>query len=163
MPELTSYRGTMAASLRHQWRDTICGGGAYGCILGYGDSIAFTYAYLIYMFCLYLFTELFSSAAFLFLAVEKNEYKRSRPLGNEDIETDLGTTNSCVEVIKDMIEVDYLGEQPPKQLIDESEKMIAYSERNLAADMVLSKLHGIHLLLRGNAHAGTKNVQRRRT
>ncbi|GJT39179.1 hypothetical protein Tco_0939044 [Tanacetum coccineum] len=24
----------MAASLRHQWRDTICGGGAYGCILG---------------------------------------------------------------------------------------------------------------------------------
>ncbi|GKF63189.1 hypothetical protein Tco_0186637, partial [Tanacetum coccineum] len=23
----------MAASLRHQWRDTICGGGAYGCIL----------------------------------------------------------------------------------------------------------------------------------
>nr|GFB32185.1 hypothetical protein [Tanacetum cinerariifolium] len=26
MPELTSYGGTMAASLRHQWRDTICGG-----------------------------------------------------------------------------------------------------------------------------------------
>ncbi|GJY43624.1 putative reverse transcriptase domain-containing protein [Tanacetum coccineum] len=36
MPELTSYEGTMAASLRHQWRDTICGGGAYGCILGLG-------------------------------------------------------------------------------------------------------------------------------
>ncbi|GJZ23578.1 hypothetical protein Tco_0561037 [Tanacetum coccineum] len=34
MPELTSHGGTMAASLRHQWRDTICGGGAYGCILG---------------------------------------------------------------------------------------------------------------------------------
>ncbi|GJU56929.1 reverse transcriptase domain-containing protein [Tanacetum coccineum] len=34
----------MAASLRHQWRDTICGDGAYGCILGYGDSISFTYA-----------------------------------------------------------------------------------------------------------------------
>ncbi|GJZ42971.1 putative reverse transcriptase domain-containing protein [Tanacetum coccineum] len=43
MPELTSHGGTMAASLRHQWRDTICGGGAYGCILGYGDSISFTY------------------------------------------------------------------------------------------------------------------------
>ncbi|GJT38485.1 hypothetical protein Tco_0938350 [Tanacetum coccineum] len=34
MPELTRHGGTMAASLRHQWRDTICGGGAYGCILG---------------------------------------------------------------------------------------------------------------------------------
>nr|GEY13041.1 hypothetical protein [Tanacetum cinerariifolium] len=59
MPELTSHGGTMAASLRHQWRDTIYGGvisprrslsfcvlyyalghilfdfqGAYGCILG---------------------------------------------------------------------------------------------------------------------------------
>ncbi|GKB50167.1 MAK10-like protein [Tanacetum coccineum] len=34
MPELTSHGGTMATSLRHQWRDTICGGGAYGCILG---------------------------------------------------------------------------------------------------------------------------------
>ncbi|GJY15876.1 armadillo-like helical domain-containing protein [Tanacetum coccineum] len=33
MPELTSHGDTMAASLRHQWRDTICGGGAYGCIL----------------------------------------------------------------------------------------------------------------------------------
>ncbi|GJV25822.1 putative ribonuclease H-like domain-containing protein [Tanacetum coccineum] len=30
MPKLTSHGGTMAASLRHQWRDT----GAYGCILG---------------------------------------------------------------------------------------------------------------------------------
>ncbi|GKC82312.1 hypothetical protein Tco_1138029 [Tanacetum coccineum] len=33
MPELTSHGGTMVASLRHQWRDTICGYGAYGCIL----------------------------------------------------------------------------------------------------------------------------------
>ncbi|GJY81568.1 hypothetical protein Tco_0494319 [Tanacetum coccineum] len=33
MPELTSHGGAMAASLRHQWRDTICGSGAYGCIL----------------------------------------------------------------------------------------------------------------------------------
>ncbi|GKC88525.1 retrotransposon protein, putative, ty3-gypsy subclass [Tanacetum coccineum] len=33
MSELTSHGGTMAASLRHQWRDTICGGGVYGCIL----------------------------------------------------------------------------------------------------------------------------------
>ncbi|GJZ07385.1 hypothetical protein Tco_0541178 [Tanacetum coccineum] len=30
---LTSHEGTMAVSLRHQWRDTIFGSGAYGCIL----------------------------------------------------------------------------------------------------------------------------------
>ncbi|GKD71572.1 hypothetical protein Tco_1325662 [Tanacetum coccineum] len=30
----------MAASLRHQWRDTICGGGAYGCILVVATLIA---------------------------------------------------------------------------------------------------------------------------
>ncbi|GJV98444.1 putative reverse transcriptase domain-containing protein [Tanacetum coccineum] len=30
----------MAASLRHQWRDTICGGGAYGCILDHALSIS---------------------------------------------------------------------------------------------------------------------------
>nr|GEV85282.1 hypothetical protein [Tanacetum cinerariifolium] len=29
IPELTSYGGTMAASLRHQWRETICGGSAW--------------------------------------------------------------------------------------------------------------------------------------
>ncbi|GJU69356.1 hypothetical protein Tco_1255615 [Tanacetum coccineum] len=29
MPELTSHGGTMAASLRHQWRDTICGGSVW--------------------------------------------------------------------------------------------------------------------------------------
>ncbi|GJS47997.1 putative nucleotidyltransferase, ribonuclease H [Tanacetum coccineum] len=40
MPELTSYGGTMVASLRHQWRDTICGGGAYGCILDHALFIA---------------------------------------------------------------------------------------------------------------------------
>nr|GEU59188.1 zinc finger, CCHC-type, retrotransposon Gag domain protein [Tanacetum cinerariifolium] len=33
MPELTSHGGTMDALLRYQWRDTICGGGAYGCIV----------------------------------------------------------------------------------------------------------------------------------
>ncbi|GKC24863.1 retrotransposon protein, putative, ty3-gypsy subclass, partial [Tanacetum coccineum] len=68
----------MAASLRHQWRDTICGG---GCILGYGDSISFKYAYLIYMFCLYMFTELFSSVAFLFLAADRALFIAT-PMGN---------------------------------------------------------------------------------
>ncbi|GJY71290.1 RNA-directed DNA polymerase, eukaryota [Tanacetum coccineum] len=29
MPELTSHGGTMAASLRHQWRDTICSGSVW--------------------------------------------------------------------------------------------------------------------------------------
>ncbi|GKC37143.1 putative reverse transcriptase domain-containing protein [Tanacetum coccineum] len=29
MPELTSHGGTMVASLRHQWRDTICGGSVW--------------------------------------------------------------------------------------------------------------------------------------
>ncbi|GJY40145.1 hypothetical protein Tco_0427415 [Tanacetum coccineum] len=42
MPELTSHGGTMAASLRHQWRDTICGGGAYGCILEGPETVEVT-------------------------------------------------------------------------------------------------------------------------
>ncbi|GKC03513.1 hypothetical protein Tco_0995123 [Tanacetum coccineum] len=39
MPKLTSHGGTMAASLRHQWRDTR----AYGCILGNKREVGVTF------------------------------------------------------------------------------------------------------------------------
>ncbi|GJS07656.1 hypothetical protein Tco_0364452 [Tanacetum coccineum] len=81
MLELTSHGGTMAASLRHQCRDTICDSGAYGCILGskhvacfrhlFRARGAFRYDLFDYSFrSALMIYEIFatSSAAFLFSA-----------------------------------------------------------------------------------------------
>ncbi|GKF20028.1 hypothetical protein Tco_0068666, partial [Tanacetum coccineum] len=48
LPELfvTSHGGTMTMSLMHQWHDTICGGGTYGCILDSRDPFR-SFSYLI--------------------------------------------------------------------------------------------------------------------